>query len=332
MEDKTAAPAAAPPDDSEHSEKAACPLTAVRVFREIVRENSFTKAARRLHVTQGAVSQRVKQLESHLGCLLFVRRSRQWSLTPEGRALYEKTDRALTDIERALDSIVSGGSRRRVALGALASFTSKWLIPRLHRFYRQHPAIELITRSVNHTMDVERENAELAVVNLPSPPTSPALSAELLWRDRLFAVCSPAYFANPPAPLSTPSDLSRHTLLHDQTEIAASRHLDWQSWLQAAAPESGVDAGRGRFFTQSDLTLQAAIEGHGIALGRSSLITEDLRKGLLRTLFGATVASSGCYMCSLKTTWELPKIKIMREWLLAEAAADRDFFDRYRAV
>ena len=57
-----------------------------------------------------------------------------------------------------------------------------------------------------------------------------------------------------------------------------------------------------------------------------------LRKGLLRTLFGATVASSGCYMCSLKTTWELPKIKIMREWLLAEAAADRDFFDRYRAV
>ncbi|MGU9951664.1 MAG: LysR substrate-binding domain-containing protein [Gammaproteobacteria bacterium WSBS_2016_MAG_OTU1] len=307
----------------------AYPLTAVRVFRETVKENSFTKAARRLNVTQGAVSQRVKHLETCLGCLLFVRHKRAITLTKEGQMLYDEADKALAIIEKTLNHIISGSDSQRVVLGVLASFTSKWLIPRLDRFYQQHPTIQLTTRSVNHTIDVEREDAELAVVNISAPPESTTMRWQLLWRENLYVVCSPEYIKNAP-PLKNPCDLINHTLLHDQTEIDNQRHLDWTSWLQSASPDIVMDYSQGRFFTQSDLTLQAAIEGHGIALARSSLVAEDLRKGVLIIPLNINVAvNSGCYICALKNTWDLPKIKILREWLQAEAAMDLEVNKEY---
>lgn len=318
----TAAETIAVPETSD-----VCPLSAIRVFREVVRRDSFTRAAAQMRVTPSAVSQRIKQLETHVGCNLLSRRRHGIVLTEEGRFLYEKFDRAIHDIDRAVARVVRGQIGGRVVLGALASFTAKWLIPRLHRFYRQHPDLQLITRSVNHTIDVERENAELAAVNLPSPPSSSALRSQLLWRETLFAVCSPAYLAGGDAPLATPDDLRNHTLLHDQTEIADKRHLDWTSWMKIAAPGRKININDGRVFTQSDLTLQAAIEGHGVALARSSLAADDLRKGLLIDPLGVRIpVQSGCYLCARKEVWDAPKIVLLREWLAGEAARDRRMF------
>ena len=314
-------------DDAKLSHIPYYPLTAIRVFRETVKEGSFTKAALRLNVTQSAVSQRIKFLETHLGCCLFMRQRQNVVLTEEGKFLYEKSDRALNIMEHAVSSIVSGNISQRIVLGVLSSFTSKWLIPRLHRFYQEYPNMQLVTRSVNHTIDIERENAEIAVVNLPSPPSSQALRSSELWRDNLFAVCSPDYLEHATKPLKKPADLANHVLLHDQTEIASNRHLDWKSWLRAAAPGFRIDLDRGRFFTQNDLTLQAAIEGHGIALARSSLVSDDIKKGMLIDPLGVSVvAKSACYICSLKHAWDIPKIKMVRKWLQDEAENDHRMF------
>lgn len=316
-------------DAVETDKREPCPLSAIRVFCEVVRQNSFSRAAACLSVTPSAVSQRIKQLENHVGCQLIMRQRRDVILTEEGRFLYEKFDRSLGNIEYAVSCIVSGQITQRVTLGVLSSFTSKWLIPRLHRFYQKHPNLQLVTRSVNHTMDVERENVELAVVNLPSPPAAASLSSSLLWREKLFAVCSPHYIKKARQPLKSPADLCRHTLLHDQTEIANSRHLDWTSWMSVAAPGQAADLSAGRFFTQTDLALQAAIEGHGVALARSSLATDDLQKGRLIDPFKIKVpAQSGCYMCARKNIWEIPKIVMLRKWLSDEAAKDRRSLER----
>lgn len=305
------------------NERNTCPLSAIRVFCEVVRQNSLSQAAQHMEVTPSAVSQRIKQLESYVGCNLFLRYRHKITLTEEGRFLYEKFNRALGNIEYAVNCIVSGQVNQRIVLGVLASFTAKWLIPRLHRFYRQHPHLQLITRSVNHTIDVERENAELAVVNLPSPPTSSALRSQLLWRENLLTVCSPEYLKNSAQPLQTVADLAQHTLLHDQTEIANRRHLDWKSWMKIAAPAHSINLEGGRFFTQSDLTLQAAIEGHGVAIARLSLAAEDLQKGALIDPLNIQVpAKSGCYMCARKNVWDMPKIVMLREWFVNEAAKD----------
>ena len=297
-----------------------CPLTAIRFFRAAVRENSFTRAAEHLGVTQSAVSQRIKQIEKHIGTPLFLRQKRKIVLTEEGRFLYEVSGQSLDAIEQSLNSIISGNIAQRIVLGVLSSFAAKWLLPRLGGFWRQHPTTELIIRSVNHTIDIERENAEIAVVNLPAAPQSPSLRWELLWREELFAVCSPAYLKSAQTPLRTPADLCRHTLLHDETEIASNRNFDWGSWLRQVAPEVSVDLGRGHFFTQSELTLQAAVAGYGVALTRASLAEDELRRGVLLDPLGRRIkAKSGCYVCSLKSAWNIPKIKLLRHWLRSEA-------------
>lgn len=299
-------------------------MPAIRVFCEVARQKSFARAAAQMNLTSSAISQRVKQLEDFVGCRLLERKRHNITTTEEGKFLFEKFERALSNIDYSINCVVSGQLAQRVVLGALASFTSKWLIPRLHRFYQMHPNVQLITRSVNHTIDVERESAELAVVNLPAPPASGALRSQLLWRENLFVVCSPRYLNNNPHPLKTVGDLHQHTLLHDQTEIASKRHLDWTSWMRIAAPGKRLSMDKSRVFTQSDLTLQAAIEGHGVALARSSLASDDLQKGLLVDPLGIRVpVQSGCYLCARKNAWDLPKIAILRDWLMDEAQRDR---------
>jgi LysR family glycine cleavage system transcriptional activator len=305
------------------------PLTAIRVFREAVKENSFTGAASRLNVTQSAVSQRIKQIEEHIGSPLFLRQKHKLTLTEEGRFLYEASDEALESIARAVNGIISGNIAHRIVFGVLASFASKWLIPRLNRFYACEPSIQMTIRSVNHTIDVEHENAELAVVNLPSPPVAPSLSWQLLWREQLFAVCSPAYLEHIDKPLREPADLRHHTLLHDETEVSSSRNLNWKTWLQHTDAADTVDLRWGHFFTQSDLALQAAVEGQGIALARSSLVMEDMRQQRLVDPFDFKInADSSCYVYGLKSTWDIPKIVQLRRWLGNEAAADYQLLEK----
>ena len=305
-----------------------CPLAAVRVFCEVVGQNNFSRAARALNVTPSAVSQRIKQLETYIGCDLFARRHAKIVLTEEGRFLHETFERALGNIDRAVNHVAAAKNGGKIVLGILASLTSKWLIPRMQHFYKKHPSIHLITRSVNHTIDVEKENVELAVINLSAPPVSPGLRWELLWRETLFAVCSPEYLKSTPRQLGSIADLRHHTLLHDQTEIASKRELNWKAWLRAAAPEQRMTINGGRYFTQSDLTLQAAIEGHGVALARLSLAAEDLRrKKLVEPLGVRLTAKSGCYACARKGAWDSPKIAALREWLKTEAENDRRLFE-----
>ena len=299
------------------------PLAATRVFCEVVEQNSFTLAAQRLNVTPSAVSQRIRLLEKHVGHNLFVRHRRDVKLTEKGEFLYRQCSQALSIIEQAIISLTHRPKDQQIIFGVLASLVSKWLIPRISRFYEKYPEWQVVVHSVNYTIDVKQENFELAMINLPDAPLSPDLCWQLLWQENLFAVCSPNYLKKNKAPLETPADLRHHVLLHDQTEIASNRSLDWDSWMQSVCPGENISAYDGNIFTQSDLTLQAAIEGQGIALARSSLAANDIKKQLLIDPLGVRVpAKSKCYLCARKTLWDTPKIVALRQWLLNEVAND----------
>ena len=126
-------------------------------------------------------------------------------------------------------------------------------------------------------------------------------------------VCSPSLLDGP-IPLQTPADLSRHALLHDE------HRRDWDLWLKAVG-ETGVDAGRGYTFTHSDLMLQAAINGDGVALARSVLVEDDLTAGRLVRPFETTLPGNFSYfiVCRPEDV-DRPKIIAFREWLIEEAA------------
>ena len=305
-----------------------CSLVSLRAFREAARLESFTLAAAQMNVTQSAISHHIKVLEGQLGVKLFERHARPLVLTNEGRILHQAVDDAFGKLARAVEHINAGTVRRRIVLGVLSSFAAKWLVPRLGGFYRAHPEVELVVRSVNHTIDVARENVDLAVVTLPAPPAGGNVCSNLMWRERLFAVCSPQYAKRAGKALRDIRDLARHTLLHDETEIAAERGFDWLSWLRHFKIDSIMLEASSQYFSQSDLTLQAAIAGHGIALTRTSIAATDLRNGTLINPFPHSdiATQSACYLCGGKAQWEKPAGAQLRKWLLAEAAADRQLY------
>lgn len=292
-----------------------CSLVSLRAFREVARRKSFTAAAAYLAVTQSAVSHHIKLLESELNVKLLRRYNKQYELTDEGRTLFQAVDAAFSNVETAIRGINQHINNNRLVLGGLASFVSKWLMPRLGDFYKTHPQIELVVRSVNHTIDVLNERVDLGILHSATPPASPLITSELLWSEELFAVCSPAYLAR--RPITTLADLRTHVLLHDETEIAAERHYDWQAWLAALGQEQLLAETTSHYFSQSDLTIKAATAGYGIALARTSLVADDLKDGrLVNPLPQAVVKTdSGCYMCALASAWEADKIKMLRQWL-----------------
>ncbi|MCH9705303.1 MAG: LysR family transcriptional regulator [Proteobacteria bacterium] len=309
-----------------------CSLASLRAFGEAAKHQSFTLAAAHLSVTQSAISHHIKTLEQQLQVKLFQRRGRQLLLTSEGRILHQAVEKSFTQLARALEQINAGVVRRRVVLGVLSSFATKWLVPRLGAFYRQHPNVELVVRSVNHTIDVEREQVDLAVTTLPAAPASKNVMSALMWRERLFAVCSPEYAANSKKPLGTVEDLAHHTLLHDETEIAAERGFDWLSWLKHFNIESLMLTASCQYFSQSDLTLQAAIAGHGVALTRTSIAATDIKNGALIIPFpNSDIATqSACYLCGEKENWHNETNALLRHWLLAEAETDKTLYQKPR--
>jgi LysR family glycine cleavage system transcriptional activator len=290
------------------------PLNALRAFEAAARHLSFTRSARELHVTQAAVSHQVKALEQFLGCKLFERRTRALGLTDEGRALLPVASGAFASLLEATERIQSGELRRHLTVSVLPSFAARWLVPRLRRFRRAHPEIELHLQPSTALADLGRGEADIAIRWGRGRYTG--LAVQRLMGDESFPVCSPQLLRGPKR-LRKPSDLGRHILLHDDNDD------DWLEWL-AAAGIADARATRGMFFADASLMLQAAADGLGVALGRRVLVSGDLRTGRLVRPFAVSVPAKLAYflVCQPVRLVE-PKIEAFRSWVIAETASDR---------
>jgi len=292
------------------------PLNTLRVFESGARRLSFTRAAEELHVTQAAVSHQIKALEDWLGTPLFLRLSRGLKLT-------QAAERYLRDISAALDLISSAtgqlmrpDDRRILSVAAFDSFASAWLIPRMKSFRALFPDIDLRIWSVDREVDVfERGDVDLEIRY--GDGNWPELSATKLMDEEIFPVCSPAVAAGPP-PLASPEDLKHHTLLHD---IMVT---DWNAWLDAADIQD-VDGERGPGFNHSHHVIQAAINGEGVALGRSVLVSDALSRGDLVRPFALSVPSAySYYLVCVDSVAEDPAVAGFSNWINAQSQPLRD--------
>lgn len=291
------------------------PLNALRAFEAAARHRSFTRAAEELHVTQAAISHQVKLLEDWLGRKLFERSGHALTLTVEGRQY-------LPDLTRALDALAAATARLSdtalagpLRISILPSFAGKWLMPRLGRFRAAHPEIDLQISSSTELCDFSRGDVDLAIRS--GLGRWPGLRADLISREWLAPLCSPALLAAGP-PLSSPEGLRFHTLLHDQPADL------WLRWLEAAgiAGAAEVVTRRGPGFTDSGMVLQAAVGGHGIALGRLFLAADDIAAQRLVQPFAKTLPNDYSYwLVYPKAAAEKPRVAAFREWLMGEAAA-----------
>ncbi len=289
------------------------PLNSLPSFEAAARHLSFSKAAEELHVTHGAVSRAVRHLEERLGIQLFVRATRSVTLTPIGSSYAAEVRETLDRLASATVAMTGHQSSGTLNVSTLDAFAAKWLVPRLFRFRRAHGGIDVRLSTSERLADFVTDGMEIGIRY--GRGRYPGLRAELLLEEDISPVCSPKLLEGP-LPLSTPADLKHQTLIHDDF------HVDWAMWLKTAGVE-GVDPHRGPKFHSSEHVVQAAVQGEGVALGRSPLVADDIATGrLVRPFTVRLPAELAYYVVYPPRALQRHKIKVFRDWLLAEAAGE----------
>ena len=284
-------------------------LNGLRAFEAAARHLSFTRAADELAVTQTAISHQIRRLEAQLGLKLFVRRNRTLALTREAESYLPAVSAAFEDLRRATQRLKRPQRDGLLTVSTLASLAAKWLLSRVVAFQEAHPGVEVRVSASTHLVDFQREEIDMAVRY--GRGDWPGLRAQWLMAEDIFPVCSPALLKGP-HPLKRPEDLAHHTLLH-----ATLSREDWQLWLTAAGLPTELAQRRGLTFDQSFMCIQAAIEGLGVALGRSPFVEADIAQGRLVVPFDVVLpAEAGYYIVAPEETADDPKIALFRDWLI----------------
>lgn len=294
------------------------PLNALRTFEAAARHLSFNTAARQLFVTPAAVSHQVKHLEAYLGVALFQRNHRSVALTPEGQALAATVGELLGQLDLAIDRAMARASAL-LRVTTMESFAAKWLAPRLHRFHHAWPDIRVRIVTGDAHADFAREGFDVGIRY--GPGGYAGVQAEPLMEAQVFPVCAPSLLADASRPLQHPDDLRHHTLLHDESSSGRPGVPAWPDWLKAVGAR-GVDAQRGPIFASIYLAQEAAVAGHGVALGVAPLVEEDLRQGRLVRPF--THGSDNAYRFWLIRSPAEPDAgaEAFCAWLREEASGD----------
>jgi LysR family transcriptional regulator, glycine cleavage system transcriptional activator len=296
-------------------------LDLLKGFEAAARNLSFTKAAAELFVTQSAVSRQVQALEHQLGLALFRRQHRELRLTDEGQTLYKTAGevlRLLRDVTGRLGTRSSG----MLTVTTTVSFAGLWLVPRLNDFRRLHPGIDMRLAATNEIQDLEREGIDLAIRYCT--PKAAGDGAARLFGELVFPVCSKPALAG--RKLKSPTDLTGLVLLHYDDPERRYPWLSWDVWFELTRIQAVKPAGTLRF-SHYDQLMQAAIDGQGIALGRSRFVDKWVKLGKLVLPFGkrymCTPADSRAYFMVVSPASALrPEVAEFSRWLRGQASAD----------
>src|SRR5579863_9868559 len=286
------------------------PPNTLKAFEAASRHGSFSKAAVELHVTHGAVSRQVQQLEEFLGCELFHRLPRGLQLTARGREFAFGIQGAFEQIQESVAAVRVTHDRQLVTVSTLASFAARWLVPRLHKFQKAHPELEIRLSTSPQLTNFDRDGIDLAIRY--GRGRWPGVTALRLFTPVEFPVCSPMLLKGS-HPLRKPADLKHAALLHDTT------HRHWQQWLELAGVE-GVDARAGLVVEDMNVLIQAAIEGQGVALASAPLVQAELAAGRLVKPFQINLpVELAFYAVHPKSRAGDPTLQLILDWLREEA-------------
>jgi LysR family glycine cleavage system transcriptional activator len=292
-------------------------LDLLKGFDAAARHLSFTRAGEELFLTQSALSRQMQTLEEQLGVALFERRHRALRLTEAGQVLQVAAKSVLDELTHAVARIRREQSVQPLTISTAIPFAALWLLPRLPRFRERHPDIDVFISADNRILDLDRERIDLAVRYCPE--SMAPRDALRLFGERLQPVCSPALASDPARPLERPEDLARHVLLTLDDDWGRYPWLSWAQWFAAIGVPEPRPAGTVRF-NQYNLVIQAAIDGQGVALGRSPLVDQLVAQGRLVAPFRRKHATSRAYFVVLAgQALRRPEAQAFVDWLRVEA-------------
>ncbi|MBC8636232.1 transcriptional regulator GcvA [Caballeronia sp. EK] len=285
-------------------------LNGLKVFECAARHMSFTKAASELNVTQTAISHQMRRLEDELGMRLFHRFKERLELTVQGQAYLHGVSLAFDQLRFSTEQLHNGCNNTTLAISTLATFASKWLLPRLGSFRLEHPQIDIRVNASTDLVDFVAGGADTAIRY--GIGEWKGLRADRLMTDEIFPVCSPRLLTGN-HPLTSLNNLAHHTLL----QVSGVTSNDWSIWLKAAGLPANLTGDASLTFDLALMAVQAAVDGHGVCIGRRAYVEDDLRAGRLVAPFGKSVATNRAfYLVSPPDLANCAKVVALRTWLL----------------
>lgn len=289
----------------------------LRAFEAAARLESFTLAAKELHLTQSAISHQVRELEEYFSRKLFDRRTRRVELTPEGKRLQESLSRVFDVIEAACNEVALAPQSQVLAVYCAPSFAVKWLGPRLPQFMQTHGDITIRLSSGAEAIDLTQAREVDVAITYGSAHTRAGLVVRPLGKERIVPLCSPALI-NADEPLR--DQMERLPLIDSQLS-----RVSWPDWFGAngmacpTRPRASFDRGA--------LAISAAVDGMGVALESIRLAERELARGDLVAIGEdqfTHIARETHFLSYRQNEMHLPKVGTFVTWLVGQLGLDTD--------
>lgn len=291
---------------------------ALFVFEAAARSGSFTRAAEELNVTQPAVSRMLSRFESHLGLRLFERGRQGAVLTPQGEVLYRRVAAGFRSIETGLVEIEQlRVGKEIVTISVSSAFTTHWLMPRMDRFQKRFPSVDLRFQMIAGSLRGPVDNVDLGMRFLDGDEVVPPEA--MVVREVMLPICSPGYRQGEPE-AGTAGDGNTIIILTDSD-------LDW---AEHYPPFATGRAGPVKTLSFSDyaVVVQAALLGQGVAFGWITVVSHGLMSGAL--VPASDRLTQGERNCVLLTPRNRPPRSVVgeiRHWIGTELEAEIEAID-----
>lgn len=248
------------------------PLNGIKVFESAARNASFKKAAKELHVTPTAVSHQIKALESSLGTLLFVRKTRAIELTEDGKKLAETASNIMHQLMNTVNEISS--YKNTLTVSTTSAFAAMWLVPNLCKFNLMYPQIEVVINTNEHINDFKTDRKVDCAIRYGLYDKA-STNSSLLITEKMGMYASPRYIEQL---ISTNTvNLLETRWVRPDTNLP---EFTWRAILESK--NIGKVKINIRKFTQEHHIIQAALAGQGVALVSGLLIGNALQQGWLK--------------------------------------------------
>ncbi|MDR3417072.1 MAG: LysR substrate-binding domain-containing protein [Nevskia sp.] len=289
------------------------PWGAIEAFIVASRAPSFKDAAAQLALSPAAFSRRIRTLEDHVGLRLFDRAGPVPVLTVSGQRYLERLQPSYEAMRAATEWMAPDPERRALRVGVSQSFAVSWLVPRLPRFHRHAPGIELVLQTWADNVDLVSGATDLRI--LYGHGDWDQFVCEKLLDLQAFVVSAPALADGRPPPRRI-EEIAAYPLL----ELAHPPN-QWERWLSdAGSPAAPL---RRQLFDSAQVAYEAAAQGLGLALGVPPLVDTFIAGGRLRQLFEPALPMSGAYyVAALPEFRRHEAVQTLWRWLVAEGARE----------
>ena len=292
------------------------PLNALRVLDAVARNKSLSKAAAELGVSPSAVSQQITNLEDWMGVRLLDRSSNKSSLNMSGEQFSKLINQMFDRLEKEVLKIREIGNDEEIRLSILPSLAARWLIHRLPQFRATHSNFRVMVEATFDQANFNQHKLTLAIRS--GIGVYPGCHTIKLFDEYVSPACSPDYWKKNAVALE---DIGRRALLADHTFGTENTNLDWRTWMERENVQPTDKLEPSQLFTDSNLTIQAAMNGEGFMLGRSVLISEEIARGTLIEPFSNKQISDWPYFIVYPEVNHPPRtaLKLFVSWLREQA-------------